>query len=157
MANYYGMTRTNYFHVNNPEALRELIKKVVGDENDIELWEDKDKFGKPIFAFGGYASIEGIHPIDNKNNDADQDDEDDDNYNYDEPDYDLFVSELQKLIVDGEAIIITEVGAEKLRYLTAYSVVITKNDAQNVDLERQAIKKAGEMLGNPECYTKNCY
>ena len=149
MANYYGITRTNYFHVNDPEGLKKLMRRVVSDEGDIDLWEDKDKEGNPVFGFGGYSSIVGICPIENNNDGEDED--------YDEADYNLFVGELQKLIVDGDAIIITEIGHEKLRYLTAYSVIITKNDVQNIDLERRSALKASEMLGDPEYSTKTCY
>lgn len=149
MANYYGITITNYFHVNDPEELKNLIRRVVSDEGDIDLWEDKDKDGNPVFSFGGYSSIVGICPIENNNDDGEDED-------YDEADYDLFISELQKLIVDGDAIIITEIGHEKLRYLTAYSTIITKNDVQSINLERQSVLKASDMLGNPEYSTRTC-
>lgn len=150
MANYYGMTRTNYFRVNNPEDLKKLIGRVVSDEGDIELWEDKDENGNRVFAFGGYSSIIGICPVDNNNDDGEDED-------FEGAEYDLFIKELQKLIVDGDAIIITEVGHEKLRYLTAYSMIITKNDVQSIDLDRQSTRKASEMLDNPEYVTKTCY
>lgn len=149
MSNYYGITKTNYFHVNDPEEFKKLMRRVVSDDGDIDLWEAKDKDGNPIFAFGGYSSISGVYPI--KNNNDDSEDED-----YDEADYDLFTSELQKMIVDGEAIIITEIGHEKLRYLTAYAVVITKDDCQYVNLERRAAVKAKDMLGNQE-YNPDAY
>ena len=149
MANYYGITKTNYFHVNDPEGFKKLMRRVVSDEGDIDLWEDKDKDGNPVFAFGGYSSISGICPIENNNDDSEDED-------YDEADYDLFVSELQKLIVDGEAIIITEIGHEKLRYITAYSTVITKDGCEYVTLERRAAAKARDMLGNQK-YNPDAY
>ena len=57
MANYYGNTRTNYFHVKDEAAFREFMGKVVGDEDGIDLWDDeKDDQGNTLFGFGLYAA-----------------------------------------------------------------------------------------------------
>lgn len=162
MANYYGMTRTNYFHVNDPEGLEKLLKtKVVCSDETLELFEKTDENGKTMFAFGGYTSIDGVYPSGRPANKNDYDEkkefDEEEGPEDDFPDYNLFVKELQKFLVDGEAIIITEVGHEKLCYLTAYATVITKDDCKSVDLERSAVNKARYMLGNQEYDPHACY
>ena len=61
MSNYYGVVRTNYFHVKDEEQFRALMAKTAGDEDGIELWDDrKDENGNQMFGFGVYGCISGI-------------------------------------------------------------------------------------------------
>ena len=71
MSNYYGVVRTNYFHVKDEEQFRTIMAKTAGDEDGIELWDDvKDADGKQMFGFGVYGGISGI-----QNDDDEYDDE----------------------------------------------------------------------------------
>lgn len=141
MANYYGNTRTNYFHVKDEEKFRELMKHVVSWDGDIKIWDDrKDENGKPVFAFGGYGTIVGYQ--------EDIDDTDND------PDYDEFINRLSECIAEDDAAIIFEIGNEKLRYLTAYAIVVTNTEAETIDLTTEAMGKGCELLKNPSWKTQ---
>ena len=60
MANYNCTVRTNYFHVKDPEKFREFMNHVYGSEDSIDLWEEKDSGGNPVFGFGVYGGISGL-------------------------------------------------------------------------------------------------
>ena len=61
MSQYYGYTRTSYFHVIDEAAFRALIAEVVTSEGaKIHIWASKDNEGKDTFAFGCHSDIRGI-------------------------------------------------------------------------------------------------
>lgn len=142
MANYYGVTRTNYFNVTDPEKLKDIVERINWDlvsEPDFFVEENGQ------FAFGAYSSICGLKPEANVSAGKDlSEDEDDDEY---EPE--AVYEALQKVVAPGSAIIITEIGFEKLRYLTAYSVVITQDALESEGLRSQSLSLARRLLGNP--------
>lgn len=140
MANYYGKTRSNYFRVTDPERLSAIIGDTKTGEDDLELWNEELN-NETWYAFGGYSTIIGLKPP--------CDDGDDDEYD-DEPDFASFERALQEILHPEDAIIITEIGNEKLRYLTAYSIIITKDEIASVGLAEHAVQKAVDMLNNPE-------
>jgi len=140
MANYYATIRTNYFGVTDEDKFREIIDSCSA-EDTIHVFESKDDSGK--FGFGCIGSIYGIPPGEN---------EDDD-----ESDMDTFYDALQNILLEGDAIIITEIGYEKLRYLISNCIVITKNDIQFVDLRNKAIELAREMLNDAAFTTEMDY
>lgn len=135
MANYNCVQRTNYFHVKDPDAFRELMKKA--DAEDLHLWEEKDEDGNLIFAFGCYGSIAGI-PIQNEEGDLETDDDS----------YEDFLTELQKCVEESDVIIMIESGHEKLRYVSGIATVITSNSIKYLDLSRAALGLARRMLVN---------
>lgn len=144
MANYYGSTRTNYFHVKDEQAFRDLMKHIVSWDGNIEIWDDrKDANGNQLFAFGGYASIAGYQ--------EDLDDTDHD------PDYNEFIYRLSECVADGDAAIIFEVGQEKLRYLTADAIVVTSTGTETIDLTSEAITKGCDLLKNQYWHTICAY
>jgi hypothetical protein len=67
------------------------------------------------------------------------------------------ISELQGILPDGEVIIVTEIGNEKMRYLIWIASVITNNKVEHVNLSDLALDKAREMLSNPDYYTQMDY
>ena len=155
MANYYGYTRTNYFVITDESKFRGLMARCAGSEGDVQIFEDErdiDKMGK--FAFGCEGSISGIKILPEIGNDCDDSDCCDCDCDYD---YDAFCAELQGLIAEDDAVLITEIGHEKLRYLSAHTMIITRSDIRVVQLENKAIAEAREMLGNPEFCTQNSY
>ena len=142
MANYECSMRSNYFHVKDEKALRELITKTVCSEENLELFESKETNGRLVFGFCAYGSILGI-PVENGREDE---------YNYDG-----FVKSLQKIIEPDDAIIIFETGHEKLRYICECASVITANDCVWLDMSDIAVNKARKMLNNPNWKTDCSY
>lgn len=153
MANYCGFTRTNYFRVTDAARLRAIIDHAVLGEDHLDLFT-RQADGETYYGFGCYDSISGLCP-NWDSSDAPSDGEDaldDENASFE-----LFETELQKIIVPGDAIIITEVGYEKLRYLVAYSCVITRDSMDCVNLQQCSIDKAQELLQNPDWSTTSEY
>ena len=100
MANWYGTSRSNYFKVENEEAFREWAER-----RDLEVLEN------PSGLFGvapSSMSEDGSWP----SYDCDEDCEID------------FQTELIEHLAEGQVAIIMTIGAEKLRYLTGYSVAL---------------------------------
>lgn len=122
------------------------MSRVYGSEDTVELFEEKDKNGNPVFGFGCYSGISGVKNA--------QDDDDD---ACDESAYDEFIEELQKCIADDDAVIILESGNEKLRYVTGSAEIITSQEVGYLSIIDLATKKAAEMLGNPAWKTKCDY
>lgn len=135
MANYECTVRTNYFHVKDEEAFRELVKGIVSDYG-IELFERNDSDGKKLFGFGSYGSLNGI-----RKDNAEDDDK------YDEED--VLYQKLQSCVAEDDAVIILAAGNEKLRYVTGDAVCITHDKIEYLDLTRLAMAKAAEMLNDP--------
>lgn len=142
MANYYSKTRTNYFKVTDENALIDLFNQVQACEDEVHLDAEESADKTRYFMFWCEGTIEGI---------PDSDDEDCD-YDFDE-----FIHRLQKLLPDDEAVIITEVGSEKMRYLVGQIVIVTNKDVQYRNLDSLGKQIAREMLNNPDWNTKNEY
>jgi hypothetical protein len=141
IANYYAVTRTNYFAVTDAAKFREIIGSCVTDEEAIQIFDPEG--GSERFGFGCYGSIRGI-PAGEGEDDS-------------EEDIDAFHDALQSVLVDGDAIVITEIGYEKLRYLIGCCTVITKRDIRFLNLIDSAVGLARIMLENPEFTTKMNY
>lgn len=122
MANYYAYTRTNYFKVKDEQKFKELMEDLTTDEVDLDLW-DKTKNGETFYAFGGSGCLA---------------------YNCGE--VDEFYEKLQELIPEGEAVLVTEVGHEKLCYLEGYCTIITSDSIECVSLQEAALQKTRELL-----------
>lgn len=71
--------------------------------------------------------------------------------------YPGFSKDLQEILEEGDAVLITEVGSENFRYLTGYCTIITRTDVTTVDLAEYAKNTARQLLGNPEWDTRNEY
>lgn len=134
MANYYCAARSSYFRVTDEDKLRDLIEKV----DDAELWEQEID-GQKHFAFGAYAGITEYY------------DEEEDDLMHD------ITPDLQELIPDDEVIIIQESGYEKLRYVHAWSVIITKEKIKVLDLTSLSMGEAKKLLGNPDKKIQTTY
>ena len=143
MSNYYGVVRTNYFHVKDEEKFRALMAKTAGDEDGIELWDDViDGDGNPMFGFGVYGGISGVL------NDEDE---------YDDDSYDRFIDELVECVADDDAILIFEAGHEKLCYVGGGVTIITSKGVEYINLEDTARSKVRDLLGNARGDTKCSY
>ena len=145
MANYCATTRTNYFRVTDEDMFCEIIDNMTTGEGGVEPFAEKTD-GEKLYGFGCYGSISGLNRYDA---DGEADDE--------EPDYDRMIDELQAVVHPDDAIIIMEAVSEKLRYLTGFCTVITRDKVQTIDMNKQAVELAREMLGNPDYKTKMEY
>lgn len=141
MANYYGNTRTNYFRVTDEDKFKAIMSDTVMNDDQLEIWE-KDILGVKHFAFGGYGSLYYEKELE-------------DGSVLD--DIDAFYEQLQTVIHPEDAIIITEVGNEKLRYLIGCSTVITKNEIDFVDINEQSIFLARQLLKDEHYNTHLAY
>ena len=140
MANYDCRTRTNYFQVNDENKFKELAKGLFGD-NDEVLFFEKKQDGHTFHSFGSYGSINYKAP----------------EQTYEDASIEEFFRRIQPLLPDNEAFIMVEVGAEKLRYTCAYTSIVTNKKITYVDLEEETIKKAQDILNNPEFNTVLSY
>ena len=134
MANYYGFTRTNYFEVKDEQKFRQVIDACETGEDNIEIWETTEG-NHTLFAFGCYSSLSGL-PCE------DEDDCECDLY--------AFHDALRQIVADGQAIIITEIGYEKMRYLVGDCTVITSQEISYINLRDLGLKKARELLNDPQ-------
>lgn len=132
MANYYCTSRTNYFRVTDENAYAELFKSLCS-ENGVEDFTETDENGVIWHGFGSYGTIDYC--------------EQDKDGNYDDPDFDLFAKQLQEILPDDEAFVLLEVGNEKLRYVTGYAIIITKNNIRSIDLTEVARNECKKLLG----------
>ena len=140
MANYFCTIRTNYFHVKDDNAFRQMMSRVYGCEDNVELWEEKDKDGRTVFGFGTYGGISGLRDLDDDI--------------VDDSSYDDFIDQLQAFVADDDAIIILESGNEKLRYVVGFATIITSSDYKYMDITNLAIEQAEKMLCNPSWQTR---
>jgi len=138
MANYNGMARTNYFRIKSEKEFIDAVAGLTGECGIETSVETKD--GKLYGWFGSYSSIDYC-------------------VNEDECEYDMdkFIEKMQKVIADDDAMLLTEVGNEKLRYLVGVCTIVTAKEVKYVDLEYTSIGIAKEMLGNSDWETKNSY
>lgn len=145
MANYYSTSRTNYFKVTDEARFDELFKNLISIEDDEVYDFTKTNDGVKLHAFGSYGSINYcIKPLQDEDDDYDLD-------------FDSFLTELQKILPDDEAFIYTECGYEKLRYIRAFSIVVTRTKIKTVDLCSDAVRLARNMLKNKKFQTEMTY
>ncbi len=138
MANYHCAIRTNYFHVKDSELFHQFMARVYGTDSSVELWEGKDADHQAVFAFGSYGEISGLR----------------DALDVDEAGYDVFIRSLQQHIREDDAVVILEVGREKLRYLVGSAEIITCSSRECLDISDLAQARAATMLGTPGWQTQ---
>lgn len=157
MANLITKTRTNYVEISDIERFKEIIAHCCAEDEISVITHtenDKRKYG---FICDG--NIDGF-PLPNDNCDKKncKDCEKYSNYLCD-PDYsfDTFTNELQKVIVPGDALIITTISYENLKYLQGETIIITSECCKLKTLESIGMETAREMLNNPKWDTRNYY
>ena len=126
MANYNAVSRTNYFRVTDEEKYEKLFNSLISEDDIEDFTEVKD--GITYHGFGSYSSIDYL----------------DENEEYH---FDLFLTELQKILPEDEAFMYFEVGYEKLRYLVGYTYVVTRNEIKGMNIDDWAKDTAKEILG----------
>lgn len=113
---------------------------------DLEMFSKVDSNGNKLYGFGGYGGISGYF---NNEDDYENDDEARDSA------YDNFIDGLMKLVAEDDAVLMFEVGAEKLRYVVGSVTVITSRGYLYKDIESVGIEIATLMLDNYD-YTTQC-
>lgn len=132
---YVPITRTNYFHTTDPDALADLINGVT----EFELWDVQADDGSVTYGFGieygdltsciNYEAMSEKHPEVNEDF-------------YDE----WFLKELQKLIAPNDVCIIQTIGHEGLRFLTAYTIFLTQTTERVVDMTEESLKVIDDLM-----------
>lgn len=140
MATYKAIFKTNHFCVTDAEMLKDLVSRIHCNAGKVYLTKDAQK--ENVFCLHARGDILGIYPDENSPKDIVG------------PDFGLMVSELQKILPEGEALILFEFGTESLRYLVATATVITHNKVKQVDLLNNAFNTAREMLDDPTWETQ---
>jgi hypothetical protein len=123
MANYYCWTRTNYFKVKKLNDFRAKLGSYSGGEGGIDIWEENG-----LVALGAYGSMITL-------------------YDEDKDDWIEIFEVLQDHIEDDEVVIIAEAGHEKLRYVTTFAWLVTKDDVRFVDAVNEVVKDAMRITG----------
>lgn len=139
MANFEGVMRTNYFHVKNADVFFRFMDEVETDDGKLQVLK-KGNVADNLLGFGCYGEILGVK--DPKTGVVD---------------YDAFLSKLQEHVVDGECIIILQVGHEKLNYVVGCATIITPEAIRTEDISSAALAKARTALNNPEYNTELDY
>lgn len=125
--------KTNYFRVWDEAVFAEYMGRVAVDGDEIELNLKMDSEGFPLVGFRTNGLIIGI-----PDESGDYEDVDDDQYNN-------FLSGLQELVVDNDAIIILEVGTSS-DDISATATIITADEIDYVDLKDAAGERALSLL-----------
>lgn len=131
MANFYTKCKTNYFRITDVEKFKEICDNICAEYNDQCFTVSSDEPCKVCIAFDGPFTYERRT-----------------NGKLAEDSYEVF-HDLKEILADGESIIFTEIGWEKLKCVTAGATIVTKDDVQFVHLNAVALEKARDMLKNP--------
>lgn len=157
MTNSIYKTRTNYISVTDEDEFRRIMALcITSDGERPEVITRTDEDGKTHFGFYVEDDIEG-YMLDENNNIVDPYSKDfDDEMDY-ETSYDRFIEDLQKVIAPDDALIITIIAYEKMRWLASQSIIVTHNDVKHMDMSDLAFKTARKMLDNPDWHTEMYY
>ena len=146
MANYCCAYRTNYFKVKDNEKFKEFMTHVYAE--DLEVFHKKDENGNELYGFGGYGGISGYFNNENEYEDSDE--------AWDNA-YDNLIDGLAKQVAENDAILLFEVGNEKLRYVVGSVAVITSKGYEYRDITNVGVEIANQMLNNPNYDTQCSY
>lgn len=157
MANLISKTRTNFIEITDFDKFKSILQNCSVDDGRTFTIIENTEDGVTKYGFHVTENIYGMRKRDEScNAESCADCEDSDECDMD-CDYDAFLEELQQVIAPGDALIITTLCYEKLRYLKAYVDIVTHDSIDSIALETAAVKKAREMLGNKDWVTQNDY
>ena len=177
MANTNYYTRTNHFRVTSEEAYRKYFRCLrVEDLEDFTKIED----GVVYHGFGGYSYIEycdieaAIKDVYEEENGEVFDEngdlldletalkqtelyDQDGHCIFDECDADSsdeLITEIQKLLPDGECFILQEIVHEKLRFVDGFAVVATNKEVKHISLSFFVDSAIKELVGKDNKVTR---
>ena len=137
MSDYMCSMRTNYFHVVDDEAFEAFMDGVCVEGDKLDVTSKIDVDGNLLYSFATHGLITGIF------DDVDETDEE----SWDDGDaYEAFLAGLQELVADDDAIIMIEIGNEKLNDVYAYATIVTTDDTDYIDFKDIASDRATDML-----------
>ena len=142
MANYICAGRSNYFQVADEEAWQKWLGHVCG----VEDFSYTDEDGVRWHGFGCYDSPWYDY--------IDSEDGDDVDGGID---CDASIDEIQSFIADGHALIYREAGWEKLRYVSGWVMVVTKDGVKGMNIVDSGLELARVMLGDDGYSPEMCY
>ena len=128
MSNYIAVGRTNYFRVTNEKRYNELFENISANDGKWD-YSQKAPNGDILHCFACEGGLDYREP---------------DSY---DSEIDYFISELQKILPENEAVIYTEGGHEKHRYVIGFSLVITSKTVDWLQLPELALDVAKNHLG----------
>lgn len=128
MANYTSVGRTNYFKVTDEDRWEELFENISANDGKWD-YSYKTPDGTILHCF----AVEG--GLDYRSPDV-----------YDS-ELDYFIDELQKILPDDEAMIYTEAGHEKHRYVVGFNLVVTSKSIDWISLSELGLDVARNHLG----------
>ncbi len=117
MSNYIGMCRSSWFKIKDYNKFMQGLKNVVLEDISI----DQDEEDRNKITIYGYSSIPSYQKVKGMNLDK-----------YDYEDF-SFPEYIQQHIAENQTARITEIGYEKLRYLTAIAYDITSKEIKTID------------------------
>ena len=138
MSVFNCVSRTNHFHVKDVDAFCAFMKRVQGEDCTVDLFMEQDADGKPVFCFGSYGYILGV-------TDCGASPESPDFYDVA---YEYMLTELQRHVADGDAIVLIEVGHEKLNFVRSAAVVITSSSVAQLDFMTAITELCRGRLGS---------
>lgn len=122
MANWYGSARSNYVRLKDPEAVKQLLDERA---SDVSLEESVNTPGLFVFLVNGMSDSGGWPSVCPLAEDGEAD------YDANPIGFDDLIAEH---LVDGEVLILTEAGAEKLRYVTGRAHALRVKNGKRQDL-----------------------
>ena len=143
MATYNNFLKTNYFSVTDENKFMDICRKVksnTGDKLEIVSITESDQ---NKFSFCCYGTP--IYDCEKSRNGL-----------YNEALEEL-LNELQSVVAFGDAIIIKEIGQEKLRFLNATAYIITKDDIKFIDFDDYMLSVARQQLDDVNWDTRITY
>lgn len=141
MANYQTSLRTNLFHVVDEELFEAFMDNLIVDGDAIDILRSVDINGLPLYGFATHGTIIGS-PFDFSGTiDVIDGDETDDGAMYD-----AFILGLQELVDEDDAVIMLEIGNEKLNDVYAGVTIVTAQDTDYIDMREMATNNAIDML-----------
>lgn len=140
MANYCSAVRTNYFKIKDIDKFNSLCASLDGSDVKFEVTE---KCGQNFASIWGFDITYRIKNSEDTDHVCDNIDE--------------FFDKMKDIVADGDAMIWTEIGREKLKYLVGFVCIVTSEQVQFINLENIAIDKAKTMLNNENWETQNNY
>ena len=156
MANSVYKTRTNYVRVTDENEFKRIIGLCNCTDSEPLTLITKDIDGETHFGFCVEGDING-YLIDENDNIVDPNSDDfDEEADYD-TNYDRFIDDIQSVIAPGDALIITTIGCENMRWLSSCVTVITCDARKTAFLSDVAYNAAQTMLGDNTWTTEMWY
>lgn len=123
MANFECASRTNYFRVTDEEKLDRLLADIEDACGTLHYSKEKDGQLFHVICSYGFMDFDWFEECTG---------------------YDFF-EKLQQILPEGEVFIYMEAGHEKLRYVDADAIILTKDERRKLNFESIILKECERM------------